>query len=506
MKRVVVCIAVLVALCSGAFAAEPKPAKLNTKDGSVMITIPAGKFTMGSSDGGLMERPVHTVYLDTYQIGKYEVMVAQYRKFCKATGRKMPKAPSWGWNDNHPIVNVTWSDAAAYCKWAGGRLPTEAEWEKAARGTNGRTYPWGNTWDKSKCANPELGLRSTTAPVGSYPAGASPYGCMDMAGNAWEWCQDLFLPYPGSNNTDYINTFRVLRGGCWYNPGSASYVYRCACRYDYDPHACTEGFGFRLARSSGALVVKTATSKSTSKTVPKTPVAKMNPEDGPLMITIPAGKFIMGSNDENGDEKPVHTVYLDTYQIGKYEVTVAQYRKFCKATGKKMPEAPRLGWKNDHPIVNVSWYDASAYCKWAGGRLPTEAEWEKAARGTDGRTYPWGDTWDKNKCANGELHLASTVSVGSYPADASPYGCMDMAGNVWEWCADWSGGDYYRTSPSRNPKGPSKGNFRVLRGGGWFHEPPQPPPSSFARCACRDHGYFPNDYVSGGGVGFRLAR
>ncbi len=196
--------------------------------------------------------------------------------------------------------------------------------------------------------------------------------------------------------------------------------------------------------------------------------SRINPKDGSVMITIAAGKFIMGSNVGFAYEKPVHAVYLDTYQIGKYEVTVAQYRKFCKATGKKMPKAPEWGWKDNHPIVNVTWDDAAAYCKWAGGRLPTEAEWEKAARGTDGRTYPWGNKWDKNKCANGYLSLASTASVGSCPAGASPYGCMDMAGNVSEWCADWFDANYYKASPSRNPKGPSRGGYRVLRGGSWL--------------------------------------
>jgi len=245
MKRILVCIAVLVALCSGTFAANAV-SKVNPKDGSVMITIPAGKFIMGSNDGSPNEKPAHKVYLDSYQIGKYEVTVAQYRKFCKATGREMPTAPYWGWKDNHPVVNATWFDAAAYCKWAGGRLPTEAEWEKAARGTDGRRYPWGNTWDKNKCANRELGL-SSTAPVGSYPAGASPYGCMDMVGNAWEWCQDWFKSYPGNSNpVDDTNRFRVLRGGGWSLDDSS--IDRCAYREGYGPGHYNVDCGFRLAR------------------------------------------------------------------------------------------------------------------------------------------------------------------------------------------------------------------------------------------------------------------
>ena len=190
--------------------------------------------------------------------------------------------------------------------------------------------------------------------------------------------------------------------------------------------------------------------------------------DGSSMITIPAGQFTMGSKYGDLEEQPVHKVFLDSYQIGKYEVTVGQYRAFCEATGREMPAPPPWGWKDDHPMVKVTWTDADAYCKWAGGRLPTEAEWEKAARGTDGRAYPWGNKWDKNKCANGELRLHSTAPVGSYPKGVSPYGLMDMAGNVWEWCSDWYGETYYKRSPTRNPKGPGSGDYRVMRGGCWY--------------------------------------
>jgi len=137
-------------------------------------------------------------------------------------------------------------------------------------------------------------------------------------------------------------------------------------------------------------------------------------------------------------------VNLDGYWIYKYEVTVAQYRKFCNETGSNMPEAPSWGWQDDHPIVHVSWDNATAYTQWAGVRLPTEAQWEKAARGTDGRAYPWGNEWDATKCANSVgQRLSSTKPIGSYPSDTSPYGALDMAGNVWEWCADWYDGNYY---------------------------------------------------------------
>ena len=143
------------------------------------------------------------------------------------------------------------------------------------------------------------------------------------------------------------------------------------------------------------------------------------------------------------DEQPQHTVYLDGFWIYKREVTVAQYRKFCAETARKMPDLPR--WADEHfPMVNVSWHDAAAYAAWAGGALPTEAQWEKAARGTDGRRYTWGSSWDAEKCNNysdtaeigGGFQANRAAAGGSYPASDSPYGAQDMAGNVWEWCQD----------------------------------------------------------------------
>lgn len=208
-----------------------------------------------------------------------------------------------------------------------------------------------------------------------------------------------------------------------------------------------------------------------------------NPHDGATLLWVPAGDFLMGSSDaeidENlkealdmkresfGGEKPQHTVYLDGFWVYKTDVTIAQYRRFCHETGRAMPTAPAWGWNDDHPIVRVSWADASAYAEWADVGLPTEAQWEKAARGPAGRWYPWGDTWDASKCACSSTGISTTQPVGGLPAGVSPYGCMDMAGNVEQWCADWYSNSYYRTGRSRNPTGSETGVFRVLRGGGW---------------------------------------
>ncbi|MHB9134062.1 MAG: formylglycine-generating enzyme family protein [Armatimonadota bacterium] len=220
------------------------------------------------------------------------------------------------------------------------------------------------------------------------------------------------------------------------------------------------------------------------------PITRTNPKDGATMVWVPAGAFLMGTTNADitdmqkrrpswktawfDDEKPQHTVVLDGYWIYKYEVTVGQYRKYCKATGEKMPELSAWS-KDDHPMVNVTWDDAVAYVEWAGARLPTEAEWEKAARGKDGRRYTWGSTWDEEKCNNYSDHNPAgngyqanrTAPVGSYPGSTSSYGVEDLLGNAWEWCQDWYAPDYYGKSPIKNPTGPEDGEFRVLRGGSW---------------------------------------
>ena len=220
---------------------------------------------------------------------------------------------------------------------------------------------------------------------------------------------------------------------------------------------------------------------------------RVNPVDGAEMVYVPAGPFLMGDADQRVN--PRRTVTLDAYWMYKTAVTVGQYRKFCQARGRAMPAAPVLGWKEDHPVVNVNWDDAAAYCGWVQAQLPTEAQWEKAARGTDGRKYPWGNDWDPGKlqCSkNAGGDAGSTAPVGRFPAGASPYGCLDMAGNVWEWCADWYGD--LNSAPTTNPNGPATGQYRVLRGGSWKISDGGP---NF-RCAHRGSGDPAGRYGSGG--------
>ncbi len=202
---------------------------------------------------------------------------------------------------------------------------------------------------------------------------------------------------------------------------------------------------------------------------------QVSAKDGMQMVYIPAGLFIMGSYIGFADEQPEHSVFLDAYWIDRTEVTNGMYRQCAESGACQKPKDqsnthsvyypdPQFA---DFPVIDIDWGSAEAYCAWAGRHLPTEAEWEKAARGTDGRTYPWGDTLPNNSRLNFNNSTGDTVRVGSYQSGASPYGVLDMAGNVNEWVADWYDAGYYAISPHSNPTGPVDGLNKGLRGGSW---------------------------------------
>jgi formylglycine-generating enzyme required for sulfatase activity len=580
-----------------------------------LMYVPAGEFLMGSADGDSDavsdEKPQHKITLDAYWVDRTEVTNAMFAKFVAASGyetdaEKAGKAwifdpTSKGWQetaganwqhpngsgsdrlDQHPAVQVSWNDAVAYCTWAGRRLPTEAEWEKAARGTHGRKFPWGDesvTGDRLNSADRNLDADwadksiddgyQFTAPAESYPAGASPYRALNMAGNVWEWVADqyderYYVSSPMQNPTGpVLGQFRVLRGGSWSNV-QVQGVFRASDRRGDPPVNRSADVGFRCARSVGtgvpvalatvtsqlpaavltnketllptntvpaptATLSPTATSKpsvATSRPVPLVAVATIEPtpslgigstmlseQDGMTLVYVPAGEFLMGSADSDVEasshEKPQHTVTLDAFWIDRTEVTKDQYQK-CMAAGECAAPICSVTDLGDHPVVCVSWQDAATYCAWAGRRLPTEAEWEKAARGTDGRKFPWGNNavaenllnfCDSNCTSSGKDNSVNdgygeTAPVGHYPAGASPYGALDMAGNVCEWVADGYDEKYYASSPAQNPKGPDSGQYRVLRGGSlsdgqWY-----------VRAAVRNWGV-PD--VWGVNIGFRCAR
>ncbi|WP_280191541.1 formylglycine-generating enzyme family protein [Delftia sp. PS-11] len=243
--------------------------------------------------------------------------------------------------------------------------------------------------------------------------------------------------------------------------------------------------------------------------------------DSDGMVRVPAGPFWMGLSQDRLDHAiaeclkernpgedcagwfqaagPRHQVWLDTFRIDRLQVTQADFKRFTEATGYvtvaerenlggvRRQEKGEWGWfvqrgatwtspqgpgstqPLDHPVLQVSWNDAEAYCRWRGKRLPTEAQWEKAARGTDERLYAWGSDWQGGLHSNSDKQVQATTPVGRYLSGASPYGALDMTGNVWEWVADWYAPDTYRRTEPRNPTGPSQGTTRVLRGGSWHH-------------------------------------
>lgn len=216
------------------------------------------------------------------------------------------------------------------------------------------------------------------------------------------------------------------------------------------------------------------------------------------MVSVPAGWSLMGQDDGPRANQPQHRVYLDAFAIDRTEVTNAAFAEFLAETGYQAK-----GWDDrlraeraDRPVVGVIWREAHAYCQWAGKRLPSEAEWEKAARGEDERLYPWGDRWDSANANMEESGYGDVLPVGSFPAGASPYGVLDMAGNAAEWVADYFDPDYYTFAPDHNPLGPSKVLDHVLRGGSWASPP------RHAQTFFRDssHSVDPNQRV-----GFRCA-
>ncbi len=500
----------------------PTPVPATGSDDVPMVEIPAGEFAMGidpatANDRYLLwgryttgrevpgvpafgdEIPQLTVSLPAFHIDQVQVTNARYRRCVQAgvcgplnlAGTHLPddylENPIY---DDYP-ASVTWEDAGAYCQWVGKRLPTEAEWEKAARGTDGRTFPWGEEWDEARVA-------LSVEPVGNRPDGTSPYDVLDMVGNLSEWTLHTFTFYPSNplERTDKYMTFRVARGGypTTYGRGlNATTTTRLA----HDS---------RLAPVGIRCVQGPAPAHLADVIVDYRPVVPVLPTPQSVdlvgMVYVPAGEFIMGSPDEwisedpvrHQTESPQHVVYLDAFYVDRYEVTNEDYATFLNALGQNslacdghtcasvrreedvntsrrdvrlveypgMPYTYRVaeGYER-YPVIGVSWYGAQVYCAWLGKRLPTEAEWEKAARGTDGRRYPWGNEWDEHTLAGVELW--EFQEIGLDPLNVSPYGAMDMLGNVGEWVLDWADLRYYALSPYRNPLGPSEPPPDALR-------------------------------------------
>jgi formylglycine-generating enzyme required for sulfatase activity len=421
-----------------------------------MVQVDGGTFWMGSSNK-------HQVTVSSFQMSKYEITQQQWTMIMGSN----PSQTNIG--NNYPVEFVSWEDIQTFLSKLNAvagknyRLPTEAEWEYAARGGNksqGYTYSGSNTLN-------DVGWYSRNSNGGTHPVGQklpNELGIYDMSGNVREWCSDWYGDYPSSPQTDPTGassgSYRMIRGGSWEDGASRCLV---ADRYSDEPDNLHLILGFRVVES---VLPKTATA-ATATTTPQATQLTSRPTIPEIeMVRVQGGTFDMGSNDGNGNERPVHRVSVSSFQIGKYEVTQAQWEAV-------MGSNPSLSNKGDnYPVENVSWDDVQTFLgklNAATGknyRLPTEAEWEYVARGgnkSQGYAYSGSNTLN-------DVGWYGNNSRGTHPVGQklpNELGIYDMSGNVWEWCSDWYG--TYPSSPQTDPMGASSGSYRVLRSGSWFN-------------------------------------
>ena len=509
-----------VVITAAAVAATATAPPTAAPPGGVPLTeqllVPAGPFLMGDDGDSEGAAPRRSVTLDAFLIDRTEVTNAQYAAFLNQNGNQTEGSVPWvdmaddenfltqaggvfqplpGF-ENHPVIQVSWYGARAYCQAVGRRLPTEAEWEKAARGEDGRAYPWGDTAIGCELANFWNGNVNSCvgAPVavGSYPAGASPYGALDMAGNVWEWTEDWFDPA--------AQDARVVRSGSFLDKAAWAATFHRHRALPVNQYAHT---GFRCALTAAETAAPPPDEISLGQT---RAVALPGSALTAAQVAVPGGSFLMGDSQE--DDQTIHEVTVDGFWLDRTEVTNAQFAAFVADTGHVTTAERRGGgeahtaggwnfvdganWRQPqgaasdlsgleaHPVVMVTWEEADIFCRWRDGRLPTEAEWEFAARGPANAAYPWGETFETgllnycdSNCPNSwadsrvDDGYEFTAPVGSYPGGASWAGALDMLGNVYEWVNDWYDRDYYSRSPGDNPQGPDVGTQRAQRGASW---------------------------------------
>jgi len=352
-------------------------------------------------------------------------------------------------------------------------------WEKACRSSDARTFPWGNEAPTAVRGNYNNNV-GDTAPVGSYPDGASPFGVLDLSGNVWEWVSSLDADYP-YDATDGREDLadpekRIVRGGSFYY---TQYQIRCAARTGFAPDTTSQHIGFRVVVTE--------------------PITQWrHAADEALYVYVPGGEFTMGSTAEaaaSPREEPRHSVTSGDFWLQQTETTSAQYAR-CVSAGACTPPA-NTRWNDpdyaEHPVTDIDWSQAAAYATWVGGRLPTEAEWEKACRSSDARTFPWGNEAPTAVRGNYNNNVGDTAPVGSYPDGASPFGVLDLSGNVWEWVSSLDADYPYDATDGReDPADPEK---RIVRGGSFYYTQYQ------IRCAART-GFAPD--TTSQHIGFRV--
>jgi formylglycine-generating enzyme required for sulfatase activity len=471
-------------------------------DGVTMVLVPSGCFMMGSDDGDADEQPANQqCFEQPFWVDRTEVTQRDFERFrgTKENANRFVDA-------NRPVENITWFEAQNFCLLRGARLPTEREWEYAARGPSGLIYPWSNeritenaVWNRSNSQG--------TSPVASIPAGQSWVGAFDFSGNVWEWTSSLYASYPydpsdgrEEDTGESAIVRRSLRGSSWLGSGSMDlrasdrYWLNPSDRYDYGGFRCVREYLGEIIGESVALPTSTALLIANNTTVPPvtrnadwTPVER--DFDGVTMVLVPPGCFMMGSNEGDSDEQPVHQQCFDEpYWIDQTEVT---QEDFDSIGGVKAN--PNVSSGARRPIERTTWFEASEFCSLRGTRLPTEREWEYAARGPEGWEFPWGNNWIPTNAVWNRGDAEGTADVGSIPTGRSWVGAFDLSGNVWEWV-----GSVYLPYDNQDDGEITTSSLYVLRGGSWGGNIPD-----FFRAPYRGRGIA---VFESGYIGFRCAR